>query len=229
MMNSRPRTARKIDMLPPVAYSKAKFTGAAIYRDIADSPTTDTTMLITHERNKLLNAIVYFASNTRNCGKTKLFKLLYLLDFEHFRMTGRSVTDQLYYAWRLGPVPVTLDEDLDNPPADLCDAVRIVSEQVIDHCRLTVIPQREFDPSHFSKRELRLLTDLAERYRSHTAQEMVDVTHTENGAWERVWADGAGRNALIPYEIAVSGEDSAMILALAREHEAIKEHYGDDA
>lgn len=188
-----------------------------------------TSMLITHERDKLINAILYFASNTQNCGKTKLFKLLYLLDFKHFRATGRSVTNLMYYAWRMGPVPVTLDEDLDDPPADLCGAVRLVSEQIINLCRLTVVPQREFDASHFSKRELRLLTELADRYRSHTAQQMVDVTHAENGAWERVWADGAGRNALIPYEIAVSGEDSAMILALAREHEAIKEHYGNDA
>lgn len=188
-----------------------------------------TPMLITHERDKLLNAILYFASNTRNCGKTKLFKLLYLLDFEHFRITGRSVTDLQYYAWKMGPVPVALEEDLDNPPADLCDAVRLASEQVINHSRLTVIPQRDFDPRHFSKRELRLLTELAAKYQHHTAQQMVDVTHAENGAWERVWADGAGRNALIPYEIAVSGEDSAMILALAREHEAIKEHYGNDA
>lgn len=188
-----------------------------------------TPMLITHERDKLLNAILYFASNTRNCGKTKLFKLLYLLDFEHFRMTGRSVTDLQYYAWKMGPVPVALEEDLDNPPADLCDAVRLASEPVIDHCRFTVIPQRDFDPRNFSKRELRLLTELAAKYQHHTAQQMVDVTHAENGAWERVWADGAGRNALIPYEIAVSGEDSAMILALAREHEAIKEHYGNDA
>ena len=36
---------------------------------------------------------MYFASNTRHCGKAKLFKLLHLLDFTHFRETGRSVTE----------------------------------------------------------------------------------------------------------------------------------------
>ena len=40
-------------------------------------------MLINHEREKLINAIIYFAKNTRFLGKTKLCKLLYFLDFEH--------------------------------------------------------------------------------------------------------------------------------------------------
>jgi len=49
-------------------------------------------MLIGRERQKLIQACVYFAANTQGCGKVKLFKLLYLLDFAHFRETGRSVT-----------------------------------------------------------------------------------------------------------------------------------------
>lgn len=35
-------------------------------------------MLISREREKLINAILFFASNTHFCGKVKLFKLLYL-------------------------------------------------------------------------------------------------------------------------------------------------------
>jgi hypothetical protein len=50
-------------------------------------------MLVTHEREKLINAILYFAHETKYLGKFKLFKLLYLLDFEHFRLTGHSVTE----------------------------------------------------------------------------------------------------------------------------------------
>lgn len=49
-------------------------------------------MFVSSTREKLINAIVFFAANTRHCGKVKLFKLLYLLDFAHFRETGRSVT-----------------------------------------------------------------------------------------------------------------------------------------
>ena len=59
-------------------------------------------MLIDHHREKLINAIIFFLQNTKYCGKTKLFKLLYLLDFMHFRATGRSVTGMKYYAWGHG-------------------------------------------------------------------------------------------------------------------------------
>ena len=36
-------------------------------------------MLIIHNREKLINAAIYFAEKTRHCGKIKLIKLLYLL------------------------------------------------------------------------------------------------------------------------------------------------------
>src|SRR5688500_15970622 len=82
-------------------------------------------MVKTYRREKLLNAIVFFAANTRYCGKTKLYKLLYLLDFEHYKATGRSVTGLEYYAWQMGPVPAKLDGQLDEPSGDLYEAVRI--------------------------------------------------------------------------------------------------------
>jgi hypothetical protein len=53
-------------------------------------------MLINHEREKLIQSVIYFAKNTEFCGKVKLFKLLYFLDFEHYKMTGRSVTGLKY-------------------------------------------------------------------------------------------------------------------------------------
>lgn len=47
--------------------------------------------LLTHcETLRLLQAVVFFASRTQHCGKIKLFKLLYVLDFEHFRQTGKT-------------------------------------------------------------------------------------------------------------------------------------------
>ncbi len=52
---------------------------------------------------RLYNACIYFLKNTKYCYKTKLFKLLYELDFKHFELTGSSVTGQKYVAWQFGP------------------------------------------------------------------------------------------------------------------------------
>lgn len=72
-------------------------------------------MLKNHEREKLLNAIIFFAQNTRNLGKVKLWNLLYFLDFQHYRDVGRSVTGLQYFAWPKGPVPVELQNEVEQP------------------------------------------------------------------------------------------------------------------
>ena len=98
-------------------------------------------MLISRNREKLINAIVYFASNTRHCGKVKLFKLLYLLDFTHFRETGRNVTGLDYQAWKMGPVPLDLMQEWDELESDMADAIEIVPEKAIDFIRELVVPR----------------------------------------------------------------------------------------
>lgn len=182
-------------------------------------------MLITHEREKFINAIIYFAKNTNHLGKTKLFKLLYLLDFEHFRQVGRSVTGLDYYAWKLGPVPVSLNEEIEEPAADLDAAVSIKPEQVINYVRTSIEAIQPFEAEYFSKRELHLLKSISERYKDNFSMKMVDITHAEGDPWDRVFANGRGFNELIPYELAVIGEDSALILERAKEYQALRQHF----
>ena len=59
---------------------------------------------------------MYFAQNTNFCGKTKLMKLLYFLDFMHFKQTGKAVTDLYYFAWEQGPVPKVFFEEISKTP-----------------------------------------------------------------------------------------------------------------
>jgi uncharacterized phage-associated protein len=184
-------------------------------------------MIVTHYREKLIQAIVYFASNTRHCGKIKLFKLLYLLDFEHFRQTGHSVTGMEYRAWKLGPVPMELVQEWDDLEPDMRQAVEIRPEQVYDFERETVLPRIEFDPSHFTKREACLMRSLAEQYRDILSGKMIDVTHTENGAWAKVWNDGNGKNKLIDYDLSIEeGPHKDAILEAAREYQATIAQHG---
>jgi uncharacterized phage-associated protein len=180
-------------------------------------------MLISTQRKKLIHAIVYFASHTSYCGKVKLFKLLYLLDFNHFRETGRSVTGLDYQAWKLGPVPVDLQQEWDAPDADLAAAVDIVPETVIDYVREKVVPKVAFDDGPYTKRELRLMSELATRFESELTRPLVSFTHEELGPWSKIWDNGRGKNERIPYTLAVPDEqpDRDEILAAAAEYESI--------
>ena len=179
-------------------------------------------MLISRNREKLINAIVYFASNTQHCGKVKLFKMLYLLDFSHFRETGRSVTGLDYRAWKMGPVPFTLMQEWDDPEHDLAEAIDIVPERVIDFVRERVVPKVAFNDSMFTRRELRLMQDLSAHFADELTKPMIGFTHEERGPWDKIWDGGKGNNERIPYVLAIPDNDPnrEAILESAREYEA---------
>jgi uncharacterized phage-associated protein len=181
-------------------------------------------MLKTYQREKLINAAVFFAENTRHCGKIKLIKLLYLLDFEHFRQTGRSVTGLEYRAWKLGPVPAAFYEEWDALEPDFAQAIDILPIKVIDHTREQVVPKRPFDDSHFSRRELALMAGLVDRFRDDYSKPMVNVTHIERGPWAKIWDDGRGAHERIPYSLAIADNDPdrEAILESATEQQGIR-------
>lgn len=180
-------------------------------------------MIVSRERDKLINAIVFFAQNTRYCGKIKLIKLLYLLDFEHFRQTGRSVTGMDYFAWKMGPVPFALYQEWDFFEVDLSAAIDIVPEKVIDHTRETVVPKIAFDDSQFTKRELRIMDELAAKLHDSYSKPMIDMTHAELGPWITIWESGRGNGSRIPYTLAIEDNDPhrEAIIASAREYAEI--------
>jgi uncharacterized phage-associated protein len=179
-------------------------------------------MLISRDRQKLIQAAVFFASNTEGCGKVKLFKLLYLLDFAHFRATGRSVTGLDYVAWKLGPVPVELAQEWDQLEADMAAAISIVPEQVIDHVRERVVATVAFDDSLFTRRELGLMQQIAQQHARDLSKPMVNVTHEERGPWAAIWDNGRGFNERIPYTLSVpeSAPNRDAVLDSAREYES---------
>lgn len=181
-------------------------------------------MLKTHSRERLINAAIYFAERTRFCGKIKLIKLLYLLDFEHFRQTGASVTGLEYRALKIGPLPLELHQEWDALEADFAEAIEIVPESVVDFVRESVRPKRAFDETHFTKRQLRLMEQLAERFRDDDSKPMSGVTHEERWPWASIWDDGRGNLESIPYALAIRDEDphAEVIREAAAEREGIR-------
>lgn len=183
-------------------------------------------MLITHEREKMINAIIYFAKNTRYLGKTKLFKLLFFLDFEHFKETGRSVTGMDYFAWKMGPVPVDLYEEVDAPEPDMADRVEFVEKPTRQGPMLVIRPLTEFDDSHFSKRERRILHYLAEEYFDAKSEDIIEVTHLENQPWHQVYIQEGKRKAVIPYELSLRKQEANTMLDVISDRQAFVEHFG---
>src|SRR5215471_19535742 len=123
-------------------------------------------MFVSRDREKLVNAIVFFSQKTKHCHTLKLFKLLNLLDFEHFRQTGRTVTGLRYAAWENGPVPPALFREIkEGVEPDLAAAVTIREQRDEFSDKLLkrdIKPKAKFHPGVFTARERNIMNCLAE-------------------------------------------------------------------
>ena len=175
------------------------------------------TLLINHSREKLLNALVYFSKNTRFCGKTKLFKLLYFLDFIHFRETGRSITGLNYYAWDKGPVPQDLFHELKQPDKDLKETIALLEQSEDEDYKLCkIIAKKSFDPKYFSRREKKIMEDLSFVFKDAFAKDMVEITHLSGTPWDKTIKEkGPGKQ--IDYSLAVDGSKGSLSLEEIKE------------
>lgn len=135
---------------------------------------------------KLLNSILYFSKNVNYFGKTKLYKLLFNVDFMHFKETGFSITGLNYFAWEKGPVPYTLYNKLKNDklPEEFKDYIKIVKmgKNKIIH---KILPKSEPDMSVFSKREKIILKKVAEYFKNYRANKVSEISHLKGKPWER--------------------------------------------
>jgi len=167
-------------------------------------------MIVNRDREKLINAMIYFVQNTKHCHTLKLFKLLNFLDFEHFRQTGKSVTGQRYVAWKRGPAPNALWHELQHGgDADMQSSLRII--QHTDGATgaslfKEIKPRAAFNKSLFSKRELAIMERLAFFFADLKADDMSEFSHDKNLPWRKVYAGGDGEGKTIPLELSLDSE-----------------------
>jgi uncharacterized phage-associated protein len=162
-------------------------------------------MFVSRDREKLLNAIVYFLRETNHCHTLKLFKLLNFSDFEHFRQTGRTIFGLEYRALPKGPVPTSLLEEIKRGgDHDFRTAITLkeVKREITDELlRRDLTPNAEFDKSWFTKRELKVMNRIAEFFRDLRANDMSEFSHENQRPWASVYNKGKGNGQLISPEL----------------------------
>jgi uncharacterized phage-associated protein len=177
-------------------------------------------ILIEYTREKEINAIIFFIKNTKYCGKTKLFKLLYFLDFIHFKQTAKSVTGLIYNAWPWGPAPADLFNELEAPRDDLKKYLFIPKTKPGEFFQIMIKKGIKFEAKYFSKRELRIMAEVAEIFKEAFAEDMVNVTHLPNDPWDRT-INLKGERAEIDYMLSIDGTKES--LSKERAHDLINE------
>ena len=167
-------------------------------------------------KEKLKNAIIYFVLQDKTVKLTKLMKLLFYLDFRHYRETGYSVTGMVYFAWTKGPVPAQVYEELINKKDHDLGLKGIMSiikspndiDQLESKIKLPALAK--FSNHPFTKREVKILQDVSEMLDGYSASLVSEASHEQDQPWD-ITRKTKGDNADIDYELAFRGLDQDTI------------------
>jgi len=184
-------------------------------------------------KEKRINAIRYFCRHTKFLTETKLYKLLYFLDFFHFKEVGRPVTDLEYFAWDFGPVPAKLFfeiKDKKAPKEILMCIIEEKDELTGKKKGLSFKSLQSPDLDVFSERELEILKKVADIFRDAKAKDMTEITHLKNEPWNRT-LKSKGERAKIDFLLSLD-KDKRIDEELAKERLNLslemKELFGKD-
>jgi len=164
-------------------------------------------------RQKLINAVLFFAKETRHANMTKLMKLLNFFDFEHFNQTGYPSIGLKYQTFEKGPVPKKFWLEVKDgvAPDDLKDKVTIAEkyyENGWKEMEFIAKTGAQVDFAVFTPREKKILEKLAYIYKDETAKTMSDISHEDDQPWE-ITKRKKGLYAEIDYLLALK-EDSTV-------------------
>ena len=177
-------------------------------------------------RKKLLNAVLFFSKNTKHSNVTKVSKLLYFLDFTHFRQTGYPCIGLNYFAFEKGPVPKDfwLEVKEGHVPEDFRDKLALLTRvDELDPSRKEIVFRAKADPdlSIFTPREIEILKDLAFIFEEAKARDISEVSHLPKEPWDTTIKQ-RGENCPIDYLLAIDEESQ---VSLEEAEESLKEHF----
>jgi uncharacterized phage-associated protein len=129
---------------------------------------------------KYKNAVLFFANKICNgtLGKLKLMKLLYYLDFDFFEKYGRSVTGDEYLRFEYGPVPRMGEKILKQMRGK---EIKIITRKMPKgyNDQMHIEATKEFDPVVFSKEEIIMMEEIADKWEKFSGTEMKTASHGE--------------------------------------------------
>ena len=150
-----------------------------------------------HSEEKQQQVILYFLEHINNVhlGRTKLMKLLYFVDFDHYEAHGVPVTGANYRKLPHGPYPDKIEKLIAKmEKAGLVRDVKVAHKSFTQHRLITL--NGKFDPAKFSGTELQALERVAADWADATAAQIEAATHRE-----APWA-GTQAGKKIDYEMA---------------------------
>jgi len=131
------------------------------------------------DRDKIGNAVVYIAQRVSMLSKTKLLKLLYLMEEYSVKRFKTPFLGLPFEVWQAGPVVKDLFIDLSETPILLDGYV----EKEMDEGKTYIKAARPFSDDEFSDNDMIVMDDILRHYGKMTAKQLVEETHRKDGLW----------------------------------------------
>jgi len=129
--------------------------------------------------NKIGNASIYVATKVSMLSKTKLLKLLYILDEVSIKKSGVPFFNLKYKVWKFGPVSEELFIELSSEPSLLKNY--ITRQQ--NNNQSVIVAVNDFNDDEFSDNDIELMDLVINQFGSKTSRELVAYTHRKNAPW----------------------------------------------
>jgi len=156
--------------------------------------TRESVNLYTPEQlNKLGNAIVFLCERIKPLYKTKLLKLIYMLDEFSVKLHGVPMFNLEYKVWQAGPVCDDVFVELSEEPVLLKDYIKLLPDA--NGTRIECLTK--FVDDEFTPNDLDLLDQVATRYEYTSAAELVKILHRQSTPWYRI---AKANDLLEPFE-----------------------------
>lgn len=131
----------------------------------------------TDQLDKIGNTVIYLAERIPHLSKTKLLKLLYILDEISIKKSGIPFLNLKYKVWKFGPVSEELFIDLSSEP--------VLLDKFIDRDNdgNYIKPKVAFNDDEFSDNDIDLMDSVIDRFGNKSAKDLVSYTHRINAPW----------------------------------------------
>lgn len=138
-----------------------------------------------NQLDKIGNTVVYLGNKIDKLTKTKLLKLLYILDEVSIKKSGIPFLNLPYKVWKFGPVCEELFIDLSSEPKLLENFIQKNNEDGVDF----IVPIKAFNDDEFSQYDLELMDHVIEIFGNKTSNELISYTHRTNSPWKNTALD----------------------------------------
>lgn len=133
------------------------------------------------EIDKIGNAVVYLAERIKPLSKTKLLKLIYLIEEYSVKTYGLPFFNLDFTVWKLGPVSRDIFVELSSEEPVLL--ARYIGTNLEVDANINIFPKVKFSDDEFTDNEMKLLEHITDTFKDYSASDLVQLTHRKHSLW----------------------------------------------